>query len=167
MERTGVVTMKGNPVTLVGPEIKVGDKAPDFTVLSEALQPVTLKSYEGKLKIISVAPSLDTPVCDFQLRKFNDELSKLGDNIAVINITMDLPFAIRRFCSVAEIKNAVALSDHRDANFGTTYGVLIKELRLLARAAFVVDENDVVKYACYLPEATDTLPFDEILAQVK
>jgi thiol peroxidase len=167
MERQNAVTMKGNPLTLVGPELKVGDAAPEFTVLSEALAPVKLADYEGKTKVISVTPSLDTPVCDFQLRKFNDELAKLSDDIVVLNISMDLPFAIKRFCSVAEIDKAVALSDHRDASFGEAYGVLIKELRLLSRAVFVVDADDNIAYVEYVPEATDAPDYDEVLKILK
>ena len=161
MERSGAVTMKGNPMTLVGAEVKVGDKAPDFTVLNQALQPVTLADYAGKTVVISVTPSLDTPVCDFQLRKFNADLAQ--KDVAVLNISMDLPFAIKRFCALAEIENAVGLSDHRDASFGEAFGVLIKELRLLARAVFVV-KNGVVAYAEVVPEATDAPDYEKLLA---
>jgi len=161
MERNGAVTMKGNPLTLVGAEVKVGDKAPGFTVVNQALQPVTLADYAGKTVVISVTPSLDTPVCDFQLRKFNADLG--GKDVAVLNISMDLPFAIKRFCALAEIENAVGLSDHKDASFGEAYGVLIKELRLLARAVFVVQDG-VVTYAEVVPEATDAPNYDKLLA---
>ncbi|PLX66451.1 MAG: thiol peroxidase [Denitrovibrio sp.] len=161
MERNGAVTMKGNPLTLVGAEVKVGDKAPGFTVVNQALQPVTLADYAGKTVVISVTPSLDTPVCYFQLRKFNADLG--GKDVAVLNISMDLPFAIKRFCALAEIENAVGLSDHKDASFGEAYGVLIKELRLLARAVFVVQDG-VVTYAEVVPEATDAPNYDKLLA---
>ena len=167
MERKAAVTMKGNPLTLVGPELKAGDKAPAFTVVSQALAPVTLADYAGKTKVISVTPSLDTPVCDFQLRKLNTEVASMGDDVVMLNISMDLPFAIKRFCTVAEIDKAVALSDHRDASFGTAFGVLIKELRLLARAVFVVDKNDVVTYVQYVPEATDAPDYDKLIAFLK
>lgn len=155
--------MKGNPLTLVGKELQVGDKAPDFTVTDQALKPVKLSDYAGKTVVISVTPSLDTPVCDFQIRKFNSELAA-KDGVVVLNISMDLPFAIRRFCSVAEIADAVALSDHRDASFGEAYGVLIKELRLLARAIFVVNPEGVITYTEYLPEATDAPAYDKLAA---
>lgn len=161
------VTMKGNNVTLVGNEIKVGDKAPSFTVLDGTMQPVTLDTYKGKVKIISVTPSLDTPVCDLQLRRFNSEVAGLGEKYAVINVSMDLPFAIKRFCTTAGIENAVAASDHREAAFGTAYGVLIKELRLLARAVFVIDENDKVVYVEYIPEVTSNPDFDKLIAFLK
>jgi len=167
MERTGIVTMKGNPMTLVGGEVKVGDKAPDFTVVSQTLAPVSLKDYAGKTKVISVTPSLDTPVCDFQLRRLNTEVASMGDDIVMLNISMDLPFAIKRFCTVAEIDKAVALSDHKEASFGTAFGVLIKELRLLARAVFVVDKNDVVTYAEIVPEATNAPDYEKLTAFIK
>jgi thiol peroxidase len=167
MERKGAVTMKGNPITLIGPEIKAGDKAPAFTAANSSLQPVSLSDYKGKIKIISVTPSLDTPVCDLQLRRFNSEAASLGNGYAVLNISMDLPFAIKRFCATAGVENAVALSDHKDASFGSAYGVLMKELRLLARAVFVVDKNDVVTYVEYVPEATDSPDFDKLLAFLK
>jgi len=163
MERSGLVTMKGNPMTLVGGEVKTGDKAPDFTVLDQTLQPVKLSDYAGKKVVISVTPSLDTPVCDFQLRKFNSDLAG-KDGVVVMNISMDLPFAVRRFCSVAEIENALALSDHRDASFGEAFGLLIKELRLLARAVYVVDADGTVGYAEIVPEATDAPDYDKLLA---
>jgi len=162
MERKGAVTMKGNPMTLVGPEIKVGDAVPAFTVLDQALQPVTLDSYAGKTVVISVTPSLDTPVCDFQLRKFNSEVAG-KDDVVVLNISMDLPFAVKRFCTLAEIENAVGLSDHRDASFGEAFGVLIKELRLLARAVFVVKDGKVA-YVEYVPEATDAPDYDKLIS---
>lgn len=162
MERKDVVTMKGNPMTLVGSEIKVGDKAPDFTVLDQTLKPVKLSDYAGKTVVVSVTPSLDTPVCDFQLRKLNAEAAGKAD--VVMNISMDLPFAVKRFCAVAEINNALALSDHRDASFGEAFGVLIKELRLLARAVFVIDKDGKVAYAEIVPEATDAPDYDKLMA---
>jgi len=167
VERTGVVTFKGNGLTLLGHPVKVGDKAPDFTALDNGLAPVGLKDLAGKTKIISVTPSLDTPVCDAQLRKFNDAAAALGSNVAMVNVSMDLPFAAGRFCTTAGIDKARTLSDHRDASFGTNYGVLIKELRLLARAVFVIDENDVVRYAEVVPEVTNHPDYDKALAAAK
>jgi thiol peroxidase len=166
MERTGVITFLGGPLTLLGPEIKVGQKAPDFTVLDNGLAPKSLKDFAGKTVVLSVTPSLDTPVCDAQLRKFNDSATKLGNDVVVLNISMDLPFANKRFCSVAGIEKAVTLSDHRDASFGTAYGVLIKELRLLARAIFVIGKDGVVKYAEVVPEVTHSPAFDKALAAI-
>jgi len=164
MERTGVITFLGGPLTLVGEEVKVGQAAPDFTVLDNGLAPKTLKDFAGKTVVLSVTPSLDTPVCDAQLRRFNDSATKLSDDVVVLNISMDLPFANKRFCSVAGIEKALTLSDHRDASFGMAYGVLIKELRLLARAIFVVGKDGVVKYAEIVPEVTHNPDFEKALA---
>ncbi|MEW6001603.1 MAG: thiol peroxidase [Nitrospirota bacterium] len=152
MERKGIVTMKGNPLTLLGPELKVGDRAPDFTVLDTDLKEVSLKDFAGKIKIISATPSLDTPVCDAQARRFNQEAAQLSGDVIVLNISMDLPFAISRFCTTAGIDKIKVLSDHRDASFGNSFGVLIKELRLLSRSIFVIDKNDVIKYKEIVPE---------------
>ncbi|MBN1818995.1 MAG: thiol peroxidase [Sedimentisphaerales bacterium] len=153
-ERTGVVTFKGGPLTLLGPEIKVGQKAPDFTVLANDLSPVTLASLAGKVRIFSVVPSLDTGVCDTQTRKFNEQAASLSGDIAILTISMDLPFAQARWCGAAGVDKVQTLSDHRDASFGMAYGLLIKELRLLARAVVVVDKAGLVKYVQIVPEVT-------------
>jgi thiol peroxidase len=162
-ERKGIITMKGKPVSLIGPDIKVGDKAPDFTVLNSELYDVTLNDFSGKTKVISVTPSLDTSVCDLQARRFNHEAASLPHDVVVLNISMDLPFAISRFCTVAEIDRVTALSDHRDASFGTAYGVLIKELRLLARSIFIIDKNNVVRYKEIVPEQSNHPNYDKAL----
>ena len=154
MERKGIITMKGNPMTLVGPELKAGDKAPDFTVLDQTMAPKSLKDFDGKFKVISVTPSLDTPVCDLQIHWFNEDAANQPADVAILNISMDLPFAIRRFCATGGIDRAMALSDHRDASFGTNWGVLMKELRLLARSIFVVDRENVIRYVQIVPEQT-------------
>ncbi|KAA0252975.1 thiol peroxidase, partial [Deltaproteobacteria bacterium PRO3] len=167
MERTGVITYLGGPLTLVGPEVEAGDRAPDFTVLDNGLGAKTLADFAGKTLVISVTPSLDTPICDAQLRRFNDEAARIGDDVAVLNVSMDLPFANKRFCSVAGIEKALTLSDHRDASFGTAYGVLIKELRLLARAIFVVGKDGVVKHAEIVPEVTHHPDYDKALAAAR
>ena len=148
------ITFKNNPVTLLGNEVKVGEKAPDFTVLANDLSPVTLEDTKGQVRLISVVPSLDTGVCDAQTRRFNEEASKL-DNVKILTISVDLPFAQKRWCAAAGIENVQTVSDHRDLSFGEAYGVAIQELRLLARAVFVVDSNDTVTYAEYVSEATD------------
>jgi len=160
------VTFKGNPVTLVGTEVKAGDKAPEFTVLANDLSPVTLESSTGKVRILSVVPSLDTGVCDAQTRKFNEEASKLG-NVEVITVSVDLPFAQKRWCAAAGLENVVTVSDHRELSFGEAYGVHIKELRLLARAVFVVDSQDMVTYAEYVPESTDHPNYDAAIEAAK
>ena len=163
-ERKEIITMKGKPLTLVGPDIKVGDRAPDFVVLDTELNEVNLNAYAGKIKIISVTPSLDTPVCDLQARRFNHEAAALPADVAVLNISMDLPFAVSRFCQVADIDRVRALSDHRDASFGKAYGVLIQELRLLARSIFILDKNNVVRYKEIVPEQTKHPDYDRALS---
>lgn len=167
MERKGVITMKGNPLTLVGNELKEGDKAPDFVVLNENMETRTLDSYKGKYKVISVTPSLDTPVCDLQLQWFNEDASSEPDDVVVLNISMDLPFAIKRFCAAKGIKNVEVLSDHREASFGQNWGVLIKELRLLARSIFIVDKNDVVRYVQIVKEQTHEPDYEDAIKALR
>ena len=161
------VAFKGNPLTLLGPEIKVGSKAPDFQVIGGDLSKVTLQTFKGKTKLISVVPSLDTPVCDQQTRRFNEEASKLPGDISVLTISMDLPFAQKRFCSTAKIDKVKVFSDHRDASFGLAYGVLIKELRLLARSIFIVGPDDRIQYVEYVPEVTSHPNYDRALEALK
>jgi thioredoxin-dependent peroxiredoxin len=167
MERKGMVTFNGNPLTLVGNGVKAGDKAPGFTLLDKELKEVRLSDFAGKVKIISVTPSLDTPVCDLQARTFNKDAHSLSDRIVVINVSMDLPFAIARFCSAAGIDRLVTLSDHRDASFGNAYGVLIGELRLLSRSIFVIDASDVVRYVQIVPEITDQPDYAKAIEAAK
>lgn len=166
-ERKGVVTAKGGPVTLLGPSLRVGDKAPDFSALDRELKEVGLKDFSGKTKLISVTPSLDTPVCDLQARRFNKEAADMPGNVAVLNISMDLPFAISRFCEAAGIDRVTALSDHRDASFGLGYGVLVKELRLLARSIFVIDKDDIIRYMEIVPELTSHPDYEKALGALK
>jgi thiol peroxidase len=165
-ERTGIVTMKGNPLTLVGNEVKVGDVAPEFEVLANDLSPVKFSSFRDKVCIVSSVPSLDTPVCDTETRRFNEEAERLSSDVAILTISMDLPFAQKRWCGAAGITRVQTLSDHRDASFGTSYGVLIKELRLLARAVFVVDRNGVVQYVQLSKEITQEPDYEGILRAV-
>ena len=165
-ERAGVITMKGNPLTLVGKELKLGDPAPDFEVLDNDLTPVRLSSFKGKVCVVSAVPSLDTPVCDMETRRFNDEAGKLGADVRILTISMDLPFAQKRWCGAAGVDKVVTLSDHRDASFGTAYGVLIKELRLLGRAVFVLDIEGTVQYIQIVKEVTDEPDYDAVLAAV-
>jgi thiol peroxidase len=167
MERKGVVTARGNPVTLTGPALKAGDRAPDFVVLDRELKETKLGDFKGKTKVISVTPSLDTPVCDMQARRFNEEAAKLPGDVVVLNISMDLPFAIDRFCTAAGIDRVKALSDHRDASFGMAYGVLIKELRLLARSVFVIDRDDVIRYVQIVPEISEHPDYERALESVR
>ena len=166
MERNGIITFKGTPLTLVGAELKSGDQAPDFTLLDNELNEVRLKDFRGKIKVISVTPSLDTPVCDMQARRFNEEAARLPEDVVVLNISMDLPFAISRFCATAGIDKVKTLSDHRDASFGTAYGVLIKELRLLTRSIVIIDKEDVIKYLEIVPEVTDQPDYDKAMQSI-
>ncbi|MFT4414988.1 thiol peroxidase [Fredinandcohnia humi] len=160
------VTFKGNPVTLLGSEVKVGDKAPEFTVLANDLSPVTLADSKGSVRLISVVPSIDTGVCDAQTRRFNEEASSLG-NVKILTVSVDLPFAQKRWCGANGIENVQTLSDHRELSFGEAYGVAIKELRLLARAVFVVDSNDTVTYVEYVSEATNHPNYEAALEAAK
>ncbi len=160
------ITFGGNPVTLVGTQVKVGDKAPNFTVLANDLSPVTLEDTKGSVRLISVVPSLDTGVCDAQTRRFNEEASKLG-NVNILTISVDLPFAQGRWCGAAGVDKVQTLSDHRDLSFGEAYGLVIQEHRLLARAVFVVDSNDNVTYAEYVSEVTDHANYEAALEAAK
>ncbi|WP_019424282.1 thiol peroxidase [Paenibacillus sp. OSY-SE] len=167
VERTGVATLKGNPITLLGPELKVGDKAPDFQLNKSLVEAVSLKDLAGKVKLISVVPSIDTGVCDAQTRRFNEEAAKLGDNVAVLTVSVDLPMAQARWCGAAGVENVVMLSDYKDNNFGEAYGVLIKELRLDMRSIFVLDANDTVQYVEYLSEMTEHPNYEQAIEAVK
>ena len=162
-ERQGVITIHGNPLTLVGDEIKVGAPAPDVELLDNDLNPVKLSAFRGKVLVIASVPSLDTPVCDMETRRFNDEAANLGGDIELVTISMDLPFAQKRWCGAAGVKNLQTLSDHRQADFGMAFGVLIKELRLLARAVFIVDRQGTVQYVQTVKEVTNEPNYEEVL----
>ncbi len=154
-ERTGLVTMKGQGLTLLGNEVKLGQKAPDFEVVANDLTMVKSSSFQGKVCIISSVPSLDTSVCDKMTRRFNEEAAALGEDVIVLTISMDLPFAQKRWCGAANIDKVQTFSDHRSTSFGTAFGVLIKELRLLARAVFVVNKDGTIKYMQLVNELTN------------
>jgi thiol peroxidase len=162
-ERTGLVTIHGNPLTLVGYEVKVGGAAPEAELVDNDLKPVKLSAYRGKILVIASVPSLDTPVCDLETRRFNDEAANLGPDIDLVTISMDLPFAQKRWCGAAGVKRLKTLSDHREAAFGQAYGVLIKELRLLARAVFIVDREGTVQYAQLVKEVATEPDYEEVL----
>jgi thiol peroxidase len=162
MERPAAVTLKGSPLTLIGPELKVGDKAPDFTCVDANLKPVSLPETGNSVRIFSVVPSLDTPVCDAQTRRFNEEAARLP-GVEIIAISMDLPFAQKRWCGAFGIDRVKMLSDHRDGSFGANYGTLIKELRLESRAIFVLDRDGVIRHAQYVKEVTDFPDYDSAL----
>lgn len=167
MERKGAVTFKGNPLTLEGPDIKPGQKAPDFRALSQGLELKGLADFKGKIKLIASVPSLDTPVCDSEIKRFNDEAAKVSKNVVIIFISMDLPFAQKRFCQEFDINNVKTFSDHREASFGINYGVLIKELRLLARAVFIIGKDETVKYVQIVKELSSPPDYDAALKMLK
>ena len=166
-KQTGIITMRGNPLTLVGGEVKIGQRAPNFEVLDNDLQPMELTDFRGKVCVISVVPSLDTPVCDAQTRRFNEEAGNLGENVVVLTISMDLPFAQKRWCGAAGIQKVLTLSDHRTASFGYAYGMLIEELRLLARGVFVVDREGILRYTQIVREVTEEPDYQDVLEAVK
>jgi thioredoxin-dependent peroxiredoxin len=166
-ERKGAVTMRGNPLTLVGNEVKVGDAAPEVILLDNALSQVKLSAFRGKNCVLVSVPSLDTPVCDMESRRFNEEASRLGTEVAILIISMDLPFAQKRWCGAAGVTKVQTLSDHREASFGNAFGVLIKELRLLARAVFVVDKKGIIKYIQLVKEVAQEPNYQEVLDALK
>ena len=161
------ITMKGNPLTLVGNEVIVGQPAPDFEVIANDMSSVKLSSFKGKVCIICSVPSLDTSVCDMETRRFNEEAGKLGSDVVVLTISMDLPFAQKRWCGAVGINNVQTLSDHREASFGKGYGVLIKELRLLARAVFVLDRDGIIRYIQIVNELTNEPDYEAVLDAAK
>ncbi|MCX7678958.1 MAG: thiol peroxidase [Spirochaetes bacterium] len=166
MERAGIVTMRGNPVTLIGNEVKVGEVAPNFTALNSRLESVSLSDFRGKVVLISVTPSLDTPVCDLQATRFNTEANSLSDDVRILNISVDLPFALGRFCATKGIDKLIALSDHRDLSFGNAYGVVVKEFRLLARAIFIIDREGIIRYIELVNEITNHPNYEKAREQL-
>ena len=167
MERKDIITFKGQRFTLIGTPVTNGDKAPNFNAVANDLSPRTLASYTDKVCVISVVPSLDTGVCDLQTKRFNAEAAALGDNVQVLTISCDLPFAQARWCGATGTTNLETLSDHKDLSFGMAYGVLIKELRLLTRAMFVIDTSGTVVYTEIVPEVTNPVDFDAALAAAR
>jgi len=166
MERAGATTLRGNPLTVVGPELKPGDKAPDFTAVDDSLKALDLAGTGSGVRIFSVVPSLDTPVCDAQTRRFNEEAGKLPD-VKIYTFSMDLPFAQKRWCGAFGIDHVKMVSDHRDASFGQAYGTLIKDLRILSRAIFVVDKNNTIRYVEYVKEVGEHPSYDAALAAAR
>ncbi|MDN5709585.1 MAG: thiol peroxidase [Planococcus sp. (in: firmicutes)] len=161
------ITFKQNPVTLPGNEVKVGDQAPDFTVLSNSLEPKTLQDFKGKVLLLSVVPSLDTGVCSDQTKRFSEEAASLGEDVEVLTVSCDLPFAQKRWTEINGVDSITTLSDHRDLSFGEAYGLTMQELRLLARSIFVVDKDGKVAYVEYVAEGTDHPDYDKALEAVK
>lgn len=166
-DRKGLVTFMGNPLTLVGNELKVGDVAPDCVVLDNNLEAVKLSSFRGKVCVLSSVPSLDTPVCDMETRKFNEQAGRLGKDVVILTISMDLPFAQKRWCAAAGVDHVQTLSDHREASFGNAYGVLIKELSLLARAVFLIDRKGVIQYIQLVQEISKEPDYEAVFNALK
>src|SRR6266853_1203674 len=166
MERRGATTLKGSPMTLIGPELKSGDTAPDFTLVDTGLKPVTLKDTGHQVRIISVVPSLDTPVCDAQTKRFNEEAAKLP-GVDILTVSMDLPFAQKRWCGAFGVDRIKMLSDHRTGSFGESYGTLIKDLRIESRAIFVLDKDNIIRHVEYVKEVADHPNYDAALAAAK
>ena len=166
MERAGATTMKGNPKTLIGPELKAGDSAPDFTVVDGSFKDVTLKDTGNQVRIISVVPSLDTPVCDAQTKRFNEEAAKLPD-VDILTVSMDLPFAQKRWCGAFGVDKVKMLSDHREGSFGSNYGTLIKDMRIESRAIFVVDQHNKIRHVEYVKEVADFPNYEAALSAAK
>ncbi len=166
-EKAGAVKFKGNPMTLLGEDVLVGSRAPEFQVVTNDLQPVTLKDSNEKVRLITVVPSLDTGVCDTMTRKFNEKAAQLPDSVVIYTISLDLPFAQKRWCGNAGVEKVQTLSDYQERSFGLAYGILIKELKLLARAVFVIDQKGMVAYREIVPEVTQEPDYEAALAAVQ
>ena len=166
-ERSAAVTIHGNPLTLVGKELSIGDPAPDAELLDNSSNPVKISSFQGKVCVILSVPSLDTPVCDMETRRFNEAAGKLGDDVVILTVSMDLPFAQKRWCGAAGVESVITLSDHREASFGKAFGVLIKELRLLARSIFILDRNGIIQYIQNVKELSQEPDYDAVIKAVQ
>ncbi|MHC5179678.1 MAG: thiol peroxidase [Planctomycetota bacterium] len=167
MERENMITFQGNPLTLVGDAVSVGQTAPDFTVAANDLSPYALSDDKGKVIVVSVVPSLDTPVCDTQTRKFNEAAAGLGDDVVVLTVSMDLPFAQSRWCGAAGVDQVKTVSDYKETDFGRKYGLLIKELHLLARAVLVIDSAGIIRYSQLVSEVTEEPDYSAVIEAVK
>ncbi len=167
MERDDAVKMKGNPITLIGPELKKGDQAPDFRCVENLGSEISLESFGNDVKVFNVVVSVDTPVCDVQIRRFNEEAAELSDSVQIITVSMDLPFAQSRYCATAGVERVGTASDYQYASFGESYGVLIKENRLLARAIFVVGRNNVIEHVEYVEDIVNEPDYDAALEVIK
>ena len=161
------ITFHNNPLTLVGRVIKEGGKAPDFSVTGQDLKEVKLSDFSGKIKILTSFPSLDTPVCDLQVKEFNKRATAISSEVAIVGISKDLPFAQKRFCETFEIKNIGVFSDYKTSSFGINYGLLIKELNLLARSVWILDRNDTIRYIQIVPELTQAPNYQEVIAKLE
>ena len=166
-ERVGAVTFKGQPLTVLGDPVQVGEKAPDFTVIDTDLVERHLRDFAGKVKLIASVPSLDTGICDAETRRWNEEAANLGEDVVILTISADLPFAQKRWCGAAGVDRVITLSDHRDMSFALAYGTYVKELRLEQRAVFIVDKDDIIRYVEYVPEIAQHPNYEAALAALK
>jgi thiol peroxidase len=166
MERPGATTLRGNPLTVLGPALKPGEKAPDFKAVDDSLKDINLAGTGDGIRIFSVVPSLDTPVCDAQTKRFNEEAGKLP-NVTMYSISMDLPFAQKRWCGAYGVDHVKMVSDHRDGSFGQAYGTLIKDLRIMSRAIFVIDKSNVIRHVEYVKEVADHPDYEAALAAAR
>lgn len=166
-ENKGAVTFKGQPLTLVGKPVEVGKKAPDFEAVDNDLKPAKLSDFAGKTVAICSVPSLDTPVCATMTRKFNERAAKTSDDIVVLTVSMDLPFAQKRWCGAEGISRVITVSDHKKAEFGQNYGMLVNELRLLARSVWIIDKDGVVRYKQLVKEITDEPDYDQAMKELE
>lgn len=163
------ITMDGKPLTLIGKQIKVGQAAPDFSVIDSELNEITLNNFnfQGKIKIITTFVSLDTPVCNSQVKEFNKKAAQLSSKVVILGISKDLPFAQKRFCTMNEIKNIFVLSDYKDSSFGNNYGLIIKELNLLGRATIIIDADNIIRFIDIVPEISNEPDYDKVLKQLQ
>lgn len=166
-ERVGAVLFGGQPATLLGEEVQVGEAAPDFTAVGNDMKPVRLSQFKGKVVVIASVPSLDTPTCNLETRRFNAEAANLGPEVVILTVSMDLPFAQKRWCGAAGVDRVITVSDYRDASFGTAYGVLLKDVRLLARAVFVVDRQGIIRYTQLVKETGSEPDYEPVLEAVR
>jgi len=166
-ERKGLYSLKGNPLTLLGPALKVGDKAPEFQVIDNGLKPVKLSDFAGKVIVLSVTPSVDTSVCDLQAKRFNKMVTEVSGDVAILNISLDIPFALSRWCAATGSDQIKTLSDYQEREFGLKYGVLVKELKLLARSVWLLDKERIIRYVEIVPEMAQEPNYEKALQQLK
>lgn len=166
-QKKGLVSAKGNPLTLLGPELKVGDTAPEFQVVDNNLNPVKLSDFKGKVVLLSVTPSVDTGICDLQAKRFNKMATEVSGDVVILNISVDLPFALARWCGATGSDKIKTLSDYQDWNFGLQYGLLIKETRLLARSVWIIDKKGVIQYIQMVPELPTEPNYEDAFQALK
>ena len=162
-----MVSAKGKSLTLLGPELKVGDKAPDFQVVDNSLSPVKLSDFKGKVVFLSATPSIDTGICDLQAKRFNKMATEVSGDVVILSISVDLPFALARWCGATGSDKIKTLSDYQDWNFGLQYGLLIKETRLLARSVWIIDKNGIIQYIQIVPELPTEPNYDDAFQALK